>query len=605
MEFDPNFVMGIAGESGYGIMLAGDILTLAAARRNIHVSSVRIFPAEVRGGASLHRTRYGVDHCYNQGDLFDILIAITSDHYEKYRSQIEPHSVIMMDGDPETYDPTAAYPELREHTVYIVPMDRIAREEVGNVRSKNMVAVGACCHLFNFDRDKIERNIAERYKGKDDIYRENLAAFVAGNEFSRANLVKRDPFRLQPVDGDEGLLVVSGNEAIGMGGLWAGCRFFGGYPITPASEIMEFMAAELPKVGGVMLQAEDEISSMGMVIGAAYTGVRSMTATSGPGLSLMAELLGLSGMAEVPLVVVDVQRGGPSTGLPTKTEQGDFDLARVMSHGESPKVVMAPISIHDCFDIMFKAFEIAEKYQIPVIVLTEQALSHRRTDLPKSILTEIRQHDGKRTPQTFDPSTYLRFRMTESGISERACPGDRGGAHIITGLEHGENGMPRHDPEHRVAMMEKRLRKMQGIAEEHSTPWLFGRPESDIGIIGWGATAGVVREAVERAAATGISSSAIYPKILFPNPDQAIRPFIERHKAMLVVEENQSGQYANYLQSIYGADLGFKPERLNKFDGNSLQPAEVLNKIYEIADKYGIEGAPRRRPRRITEEGKI
>jgi 2-oxoglutarate ferredoxin oxidoreductase subunit alpha len=294
-------------------------------------------------------------------------------------------------------------------------------------------------------------------------------------------------------------------------------------------------------------------------------------------------------MAEIPCVVVDVQRGGPSTGLPTKTEQGDLNLALAMSHGEMPKVILAPISVHDCFDIMFQAFDIAERFQVPVLVLTEQALGHRRTDLPKSMLRELKGLWVKRTPQKFDPTSYLRFALTESGVSPRAVPGDKGGAHVVTGLEHGENGAPRHDEENRKVMMDKRWRKLDAIAKEHGTPWRFGSDTADIGIIGWGATAGAVREAVEVANNTGLSVAAIYPKILYPNPDEAIRPFIKKHRVIIVLEENQTGQYANFLQSIYGADLGFKPERISKYDGAPFRPDDVLAALRDIAARHGIK----------------
>lgn len=588
-----DFAMGIAGESGEGIMLAGDILALAAVRANVHVSSVRVFPAEVRGGPSLHRTRYCANHVFNQGGLYDIFIGFSNPHYELHRASIAPHGVVMLDGDPGVFDPAATYPELAGRTVYVVPMERIAKDEIKDARAKNMVAVGACASLFGYSREAIEQNLAERYRRKSEqIYQNNLGGFQAGWRFAEETLKKADPYRLKGADG-EGLMILSGNEAIGMGALMAGCRFFGGYPITPASEVMEFMAAELPKVGGAMYQAEDEIASLGMVLGASFAGVRSMTATSGPGLSLMAELLGLSAMAEIPCVVVDVQRGGPSTGLPTKTEQSDFNLALAMSHGEAPHVIMAPISIHDCFDIMFRAFELAEKYQVPVLVLSEQALGHRRTDLPKSMLRELKLHVSDRTPAEWDPASYQRYALTETGISPRAIPGEKGGAHVVTGLEHAENAGPRHDPENRKLMMDKRWRKMPQIAREHNTPWMFGQPRAELGIIGWGATAGAVREAVELALAEGIQVAAIYPKILFPVQDEVIRPFIQQHKVVAVLEENQMGQYANLLQSIYGAELGFAPERINKYDGNSFRPDEVLEAIREIAARRGLTAGAR------------
>jgi 2-oxoglutarate ferredoxin oxidoreductase subunit alpha len=238
---------------------------------------------------------------------------------------------------------------------------------------------------------------------------------------------------------------------------------------------------------------------------------------------------------------------------------------------------------------MFEAFDLAERYQVPVVVLTEQALGHRRTDLPKAMLRDLKEVFAKRVPQEFDPTSYFRFALTESGVSPRAVPGDKGGAHVVTGLEHGENGAPRHDEENRKVMMDKRWRKLDAIAKEHGTPWRFGSDTADIGIIGWGATAGAVREAVEVANNTGLSVAAIYPKILYPNPDEAIRPFIRKHRVIIVLEENQTGQYANFLQSIYGADLGFKPERINKYDGAPFRPDDVLAGLRDIAARHGIK----------------
>ena len=309
----------------------------------------------------------------------------------------------------------------------------------------------------------------------------------------------------------------------------------------------------------------------------------------------MTELLGLAGMAEIPCVVVDVQRGGPSTGLPTKTEQSDFSLALALSHGEAPRVLMAPISIHDCFDIMFRAFDVAEKYQVPVIVLSEQALGHRRADLPKAMLRELKEVSLKREPVVWDKETYARYQLTENGISPRAIPGDQGGAHVITGLEHGENGGPRHDPENRKAMMDKRRRKLETIEREFDeSPYYFGPDDASLGIIGWGATAGAVREAVELCGREGLKVQAMYPKMLFPNVDRHLRPFIQKHRVVAVLEENEGGQYAGFLQSIYGAELGFRPERILKYDGNAFRPDEVLAAVRGIAEKHGLtKGAAR------------
>jgi len=581
METVRDFIIGLGGESGEGVVLAGDILNMTAARMNIHSSSFRTFPAEARGGPSVVKLRLCRDHVYSLGDEYDVLIAFSEDAYKLHGPDLAAHGVLLIDGDPA--DPAQQrYPELAGKIVYHVPMDRIAKKDVGEIKTKNMVAVGAVAALFGFSREMIEKSLAERFsKRSEKMLTDNLKAFTAGWDHAKASLDKKDPYRVEAATGD-GFLVLSGNEAVAIGALYAGCRFFGGYPITPASEIMEILAAEMPKVGGAMVQFEDEIASMGGVLGAAFAGVRSMTATSGPGQSLMSELIGLGSMAEVPCVIVNVQRGGPSTGLPTKTEQADLNLSLAASHGDAPHVVLAPTTIRDCFEIMELAFDIAEKYQIPVIVLTDQALGFRRADLPKSLLRDRSGH-AQPVPIPQFGEKFLRYQITESGISPRSAPGMPGLQHVATGLEHAEDGKPAYDPPTRRAQMEKRQRKMAGIVRDYAPTSVrrYGDPEPEIGVIGWGSSAGPIKEAVEAAqAATGKKIGGIVPRLLFPSPNDEIRPFIKACKKAIVIEGNLTGQYATYLRSQFP---GFDPMEVHRYDGLPIRRSDVLQKIMEVA----------------------
>jgi 2-oxoglutarate ferredoxin oxidoreductase subunit alpha len=308
-------------------------------------------------------------------------------------------------------------------------------------------------------------------------------------------------------------------------------------------------------------------------------------------------------MAEIPSVIVDVQRGGPSTGLPTKTEQSDLNMALYGGHGEFPRVVMAPISIRDCFNVMRRAFEVAELYQVPVIVLSEQALGHRRATLSKKLLEQTPIAPVARPLQTWEPG-YTRFQITDSGISLRALPGDPGGMHHITGLEHWDFGGPADEPANRTLMVQKRFRKLRNLDRRYGGVFAFkgdgalqrhhattddeaSRLSSavatfrgQVGIIGWGATAGVVREAVARAERRGIDCAAIFPRLIFPHHDLTIRPFIEGHQRIIVLEENFTGQYARFLAHHYD----FIPHTLNKYDGLPFMPDQVLHKIEEVAN---------------------
>lgn len=600
---DPaDFVMGISGDAGEGIILTGDLMTQIAARANLHISSTQTFPAEVRGGQSYVQIRFGLDNVFNPGDKLDVLVAFNQIAYHRYKGDVASGALLMIDGHPDQVDVTASFGDWRGGPVYVIPMGEIAEKEVGERRSKNMVALGAITAHLRFPAEHGEALIDRFFSKKSPkLVEANLKAYRAGRTYVETNVTKQDHLIVPEVQGD-GHLVLSGNDAIALGSLYAGCRFFGGYPITPASEIMQLMAEELPKVGGTMYQAEDEIASLAAVLGASYAGVRAMTATSGPGLSLMGELMGLSGIAEIPVVIVDVQRGGPSTGLPTKTEQSDLLPAIWGGHGEFPRVVMAPISIRDCFNVMRTAFEIAEKYQIPVIVLSEQALGHRRATLPKNLLKQTPIERVTR-PLTSWGLGYKRYKVTDSGISPRALTGDPCGMHMITGLEHWDFGGPASNTTNRTEMVQKRFRKMRYLDRKYGGVFAFkgddatqhfhattdqeaGRLSAaaesyrgQIGVIGWGATAGVVREAVSRAEKRGIDVGAIFPKMIYPHNDLTIRPFVEGHQRILVVEENFTGQYARLLVRHYD----FEPERLNKYDGLPFQPEQVLRKIEEVA----------------------
>ena len=580
MEPVRDFVIGLGGESGEGVVLAGDFLNIAAARMNVHSSSFRTFPAEARGGPSVVKLRLCRDHVYSLGDEYDVLLAFNEDAYALHGPDLSATGVLVIDGDPAN-PVQSRHPELAGKTVYHVPMTQLAKETVGELKAKNMVAVGAMAALFGFSKEIIEKNMNERFsKRGEKMLADNMKGFQVGYEYAKTQVKKIDPFQLKEEKGD-GFLVLSGNEAIALGAVYAGCRFVASYPITPASEIMEIMANELPRVGGAMYQAEDEIASMGMILGGAFTGVRSMTSTSGPGLSLMAELIGLGSIAEVPCVIVDVQRGGPSTGLPTKTEQADLMLAIAASHGDAPHAVVAATTIRDCFEIMTLAFDIAEKYQMPVIVLSEQALGFRRADLPKSLLRDSqRKFAPPAPPDLVEGAGYLRYQLTESGISPRAVPGMTGLQHVATGLEHAEDCKPAYDPVTRRAMMEKRQRKLDGVAKEFGSVLQYGDPKPEIGVIGWGSTAGPIREAVEAACAKGIKVAGLVPRLLYPSPDDLIRPFIQSCKKVIVIEGNLTGQYAAFLRSQFP---GFDPLQFNRYDGLPVRRSDVLQKIEEIA----------------------
>jgi 2-oxoglutarate ferredoxin oxidoreductase subunit alpha len=415
---------------------------------------------------------------------------------------------------------------------------------------------------------------------------QNLTALQTGYRWIEENIGVESPFHLRgkPRDQDE-RLVISGNQALSIGAIAAGCRFYAGYPITPASDIMEFLAAEFPKIGGTMIQAEDEIAAIGMAVGASYAGARAMTATSGPGLALMVEMLGHASMTETPLVIVDVQRAGPSTGLPTKVSQGDLRLAVFGGNDDAPRFVVAPVSVEDCFYQIINAFNLAEKYQMPVLFLSDQDMSVRVQTIPPFDLSRVKQEprllwDGN--------GPYERYVDTPTGVSPMSLPGMPGGQYTAEGLEHYPSGAPGYEPELHMANMEKRYRKLDaalpdieawGMYEE------FGDSDAALGIIGWGSTIGPVREAVARAKENGIPVAVFYPKALFPLPDARLKAFLAHRQAVIVPEMNYTGQFAGMLRAraqSYGIERPIV--KLNEYGGRPIATRQIYDEIVALND---------------------
>jgi len=438
----------------------------------------------------------------------------------------------------------------------------------------------------------VQSKLSRSRKANSTLMEKNLLALEIAKKHVTENLSKQDSYTLGPVVKAD-RVVLNGNQAVVAGALAAQCRFFAGYPITPASDIMEGLAKELPRVGGTFLQAEDEMAALAAVLGASYGGKRAMTATSGPGFSLMTELIGLSSMAELPAVIVDAQRAGPSTGMPTKMEQSDLSFALHAGHGDAPRMIVAPASVADCYDLIILAFKMAERYQMPVLFLTDQSLTARVESVDAHVFQPV-EVEGRltHTPQNGNGSSdnekvlvgagaqnYSRYAYTASGISPTSTPGADAIPYIATGLEHDEQGHPDYEPEDHIAMMEKRFRKLDTAAEELPTPERYGDEEATIGIIGWGSTEGAIQEAIDRARAKGYKVASLHPKILSPLPDRTIRDFIHSVQKVIVPECNYSGQLANLL----GAKYGLQAIRVNKFGGIPFTAGEILRAIEEVS----------------------
>src|SRR5216683_5280738 len=378
----------IGGESGEGTISGGDIMALAAARWGYHVYTFRTFPAEILGGPCMFQVRIGNQPIKSMGDFADVLVCLNKEAYDRNVADLRHGGVLV-------YDPADFTPDAGDFIIYAVPFNELARKEVQLFQTKNMVMLGAICGLFGPPLEAIvqvvESKLSKSRKSNPILMEKNMLALEVARKYVTEKVGKRDPFHLGTVEKAD-RVVLNGNQAVVAGALAANCGFFAGYPITPASDIMEGLAKELPQVGGTFLQAEDEIAALAAVLGASFTGVRSMTATSGPGFSLMTELIGYASMAEIPAVIVDAQRAGPSTGMPTKMEQSDLSFALNAGHGDTPRMIVAPADVADCYSLMLLAFEMAERYQIPVIFLSDQSLTARVESVDRNVFKPTELH---------------------------------------------------------------------------------------------------------------------------------------------------------------------------------------------------------------------
>jgi 2-oxoglutarate ferredoxin oxidoreductase subunit alpha len=571
----------LAGESGEGVISSGDILTTGAARTGYWALTFRTYPAEIRGGPCMYQVRVGVEAVGSQGDAVDLLVCFNQEAFDLHHHELADDGHIVCDA--ESVKVTAPY-ESRSSEVALAA---IAQEAGGNRRGKNMVAVGLVCGLLGLDTARIEEMILKRYAHKGDVGESNIKSLRAGFEHARDDL-PASAHKLGPQRADtEDRVLVSGNQAICLGALHAGLGYYAGYPITPASDILEWLAARLPRFGGVAIQTEDEIAALASVLGASYAGKKAMTATSGPGLSLMAELVGLAGMAEIPAVIVDAQRSGPSTGMPTKTEQSDLNHALFGGHGEAPRVVMAPTSVEDCFHVIVEAFNAAERYQVPVIVLSDQSLSHRLETVRRPDFESL-EIAGRSTPNGAASSngSYKRYEIHPDGVSPMAVPGGPG-AYVSTGIEHDEGGNPHYEPELHAAMMEKRFRKLDPLAECEGRVSVTGPDRADVGVLGWGSTEGAAIEAAAICRDRGLRVSTFYPRVLSPLPVGRIREWADGMERVIVPELNVTAQFARLVR----ADAGVACESLTKATGLPFTAAQIADFITDgsvPADDSGV-----------------
>lgn len=572
----------VGGQQGEGIDSAGEILSTALNRMGYYLYGYRHFSSRIKGGHSNTKIRISIQPIRAVSDDLDVLVAFDQETIDLNAHELHDRGVILAD---QKFNPSV--PDGVSARLFSIPFTKIA-QGVGLAQMKNMVAVGASSAILGLPMEAFQNVIEEKFSRKgQQVVDKNMTAIQEGaNHVLNETGGAIEELRLEPSDGKKRLYMI-GNDAIALGAIAAGARLMAAYPITPSSEIMEYLIKKLSQFGGTVVQTEDEIAAVTMVLGSNFGGVRALTASAGPGLSLMTEAIGLSGMTETPAVIVDTQRGGPSTGLPTKQEQSDINAMIYSTHGEIPKIVIAPSTVEECFYDTIQAFNLAEKYQCPVIIMTDLAVSLGKQTVEPLDYDRIKIDrgnlitDSEGLKQLENSELFKRYAFTEDGISPRILPGVKNGLHHVTGVEHDETGRPSENPVNRKKMVEKRLKKMeQGIVFKDPVYVDAQHEEADLLIVGINSTRGVIHEGMERLAADGIKVNHLHIRQLLPFPVEAVKEQMEKANKVVVFENNATGQLTAQLKLHVG--MADKIEHVGKYDGNPFLPSEIHNKSKEL-----------------------
>ncbi|HEV2210937.1 MAG TPA: 2-oxoacid:acceptor oxidoreductase subunit alpha [Verrucomicrobiae bacterium] len=572
-------VIRIAGNSQDGIQAIGGFLARLAGRSEQEVMTFMTIPSTISGGPSIFQVRIGSGEVASAGDDADVLLAFYQHSYEDHIDSVKKGGIVLYDSDH--VEPKPEWQSTYHHIG--VAISSLTVEAIGGTakdKGKNIYALGLLAKMFDLNLAKLEKLIGERFGGKDaSVVNNALAAFHAGYAHSLGQVLETFKFA-ESHHKDRPQVVMTGNDALAYGIIAAGVRFGAGYPITPWSDVMEILRRELPKYGGSFVQCEDEIAAISMANGASFAGRIAVTGSSGPGVSLKMESLGWAVMAENPLVVIDVQRGGPSTGMPTSVEQSDLLLACFGSHGDAPRVVLAPADVEDCFYTAIEAVNIARRYNVPVFILSDQAIATRIEAFAVPDLEKVCQD---LTPNLAPVADYKPYDLSSpDGVTPRVVPGTpilSGRYPIAGGLEHDEFGHPTGAPKLHMQMTAKRRRKLQALAATLPTPKVYGPPEGNVLLVGWGSTRGPIQEAVDRARAAGDSVSALHFRHINPLPP-GLEDIFSGFNTIRVVEMNDEGLYGygQFAALLRARFCDPKIRGINKTDGLTWKVREILDR---------------------------
>jgi 2-oxoglutarate ferredoxin oxidoreductase subunit alpha len=577
-----DIVIGMAGSGGDGIVSAGDAMITAAALEGYHALLTKSFGPQIRGGESSCRVRLSTRPVLSSGGTLDVAVALNWEDFLKFGGELPVGGRTTVVYESATGVPAERLPlpGVTPWEAISVPIAEMAKKHAGTEKAKNSVVLGLLAGWLGVGRDSLLAGLRKKFGRKGaEVVQGNENAFAAGVQYAEAHPL-REPRTLAAAEGrTEGKMVVDGNDMCAAAALFAGCEFFSGYPITPSSEIMHFFGREVWKYGGTMIQAEDEIAGIGAVVGASFAGKKAMTATSGPGMSLKTEMLGLASIAELPLVCVNVQRGGPSTGIPTKSEQSDLLQACFSAHGDVVRPVLAPTSVADTFAITVEAFNAAEHYQTPVIILSDQEIAQRKETVDP-IDTKALTVVERRRPTAAELEKYERFKATDSGISPISHPGIPGGNYLASGIEHNERGAPTASGEVHARMNDKRIHKLDPLKRRRDLFEIEGDSHAPVALVSWGSVAGTAREALEIARREGIQAKLLVPKLVFPVAEEVYADFFRGVQAGLVVEQSHQGQLYRVLRMYASVPAGVVSYA--RSGSNPILPTSIVERLKKI-----------------------
>jgi 2-oxoglutarate/2-oxoacid ferredoxin oxidoreductase subunit alpha len=577
-----DLVIGMAGSGGDGVVSAGDALVSAAAREGFHALMTKSFGPQIRGGESSCRVRISTGKVHNPGGALQVAVALNWDDFLKFGAELRVDARTVVVYDSETGVAPGALPiTAQPGEVFAVPIAGLSKEAAGTTKAKTSVVLGLLSGWLGLSRTALLGVLEKKFGKKGgELLEANRQAFEAGFAWAAKSPLRADLRLEAPQHDGAGKLLTDGNDLTAAAAIFAGCSFFGGYPITPSSEVMQLLGRELWKYGGAMLQAEDEIAGLGSAVGASFAGKKAMSATSGPGMDLKTEMLGLASIAELPLVLLNVQRGGPSTGIPTKPEQSDLFQACFSAHGDVLRPVLAPTCVADSFATTVEAFNLAEEYQTPVILLSDQEIAQRKETVDPIDTSRFTLIDRRR-PTPEELAHYQRFAATASGISPISHPGMEGGAYLAAGIEHNEAGAPTASGALHTRMNEKRFGKFAPLRRRRDLVQVEGPQDAPLALVAWGSVAGVCREAAQLALGRGLPVKLLVPTLLFPFVEEAWREFFASVRAGLVVEQSYQGQLYRLARMYLEVPAGVQP--FARSGANPFTPAEVAERLAALA----------------------